>query len=76
MQQADLGSEDGIRAMLQDPRFVLVAHAKGEAIHPKERSALEELAQREEYVEEPVATITDRNGRPAFDVFRFRKLHL
>jgi hypothetical protein len=73
---ADLSSDDGIRAMLLDSRNVFVAHAKGEAIHPIERETLEGLAQREEYVEEPVATIRDRNGRPAFDVFRFRKLHL
>jgi hypothetical protein len=73
---ADLSSDDGIRAMLRDSRNVFVSHAQGVAIHPKERAALEELAQREDYIEEPVATIHDRNGRPAFDVFRFRKLHL
>jgi hypothetical protein len=73
---AELGSDDSIRGMLLDSRNVFVAHAKGAAIHPNERAALEDLAQREEYLEEPVATIVDRNGRPAFDVFRFRKLHL
>jgi hypothetical protein len=73
---AELGSDESIRAMLRDSRSVFVAHAKGAAIHPSERAALEDLAQREEYLEEPVATIADRNGRPAFDVFRFRKLHL
>jgi hypothetical protein len=73
---AELGSDDSVRGMLRDSRNVFVAHAKGAAIHPAERAALEDVAQREEYVEEPVATIVDRNGRPAFDVFRFRKLHL
>jgi hypothetical protein len=73
---AELSSDDAIRSMLRDERNVFVAHAKGAAIHPKEREALEDLARRDEYVEEPVATILDRNGRPAFDVFRFRKLHL
>ncbi len=73
---ADLSGDDGIRAMLKDSRNVFVAHAQGAAIHPNEREAIEQLAQREEYIEEPVATIVDRNGRPAFDVFRFRKLHL
>jgi len=34
------------------------------------------VAQREQYQQEPLTTILDRNGRPAFDVFRFRKLHL
>jgi hypothetical protein len=76
IRQADLTSDDGIRAMLNDSRNVFVAHAKGVAMHPNERAALEDLALRDEYVEEPVATIMDRNGRPAFDVFRFRKLHL
>ncbi len=76
IRSADLGSDAGIRAMLLDPRNVFVAHAKGAAIHPNERAALEDFARREEYVEEPVTTIQDRNGRPAFDVFRFRKLHL
>ena len=73
---ADLGSEAGIRAMLVDSRNVFVAHAKDAAIHPSERAAVEDFAAREEYIEEAVATITDRNGRPSFDVFRFRKLHL
>ncbi|MEO5925287.1 MAG: hypothetical protein ABIR70_15810 [Bryobacteraceae bacterium] len=73
---AELGNDESIRGMLRDSRNVFVAHAKGAAIHPNERAALEDLAQREEYLEEPVATIVDRNGRPAFDVFRFRKLHL
>jgi hypothetical protein len=73
---AELGSDDSIRGMLRDSRNVFVAHAKGAAIHPTERAALEDLAGREEYEEEAVATIVDRNGRPAFDVFRFRKLHL
>ena len=73
---ADLNSDAGMRAMLLDSRNVFVAHAKGAAIHPNERAALEDFARREEYIEEPVATIQDRNGRPTFDVFRFRKLHL
>ena len=76
MQQSDLSSDDAIRGMLRDSRNVFVAHARGAAMHPNERAALEDLAQRDEYIEEPVATIMDRNGRPAFDVFRFRKLHL
>jgi len=76
MQQSDLSNDDAIRGMLRDSRNVFVAHAKGAAMHPNERAALEDLAQRDEYIEEPVATIMDRNGRPAFDVFRFRKLHL
>ncbi len=76
MYYAGTGSDDSIRGLLREADSVFVAHAKGAAIHPQERAALEYVAQREDYVEEPVATIVDRNGRPAFDVFRFRKLHL
>jgi hypothetical protein len=76
MLQADLSSDDRIRVMLRDSDNVFVGHAKGAAILANERVLLEAVAQRDEYVEEPVATIQDRNGRPAFDVFRFRKLHL
>ncbi|HEY2844523.1 MAG TPA: hypothetical protein VGJ09_12770 [Bryobacteraceae bacterium] len=63
-------------ALLRDPSNIFVAHTPGLAFHPGERAALEDAARRENYQEEPVTTIQDRNGRPTFDVFRFRKLHL
>ncbi|MEO8098967.1 MAG: glycosyltransferase family 39 protein [Acidobacteriota bacterium] len=73
---ADLSGDEGIRVMLRDQASVFVAHAAGQAIHPNERGALEAVAQREQYMQENITTILDRNGRPAFDVFRFRKIHL
>jgi hypothetical protein len=77
---ADTGSDQAagqsISALLRDPSNVFVAHSPGLAFHPQERMALEDQARREHYEEEPLTTIQDRNGRPTFDVFRFRKLHL
>jgi hypothetical protein len=62
--------------MLRDPSNVFVAHAAGFGFLPNTRAALEDVARREQYQQEPMTTILDRNGRPAFDVFRFRKVHL
>jgi hypothetical protein len=73
---ADTGSDESLNPLLSDPLNVFVAHTGGAAFHPQERAALEDLARREQYEEEPLTTIYDRNGRPTFDVFRFRKLHL
>jgi len=76
MVYADTSSDQAVNALLSDPQNVFVAHTGGAAFHPQERAALEDLARREQYMEEPLTTIEDRNGRPTFDVFRFRKLHL
>jgi hypothetical protein len=76
MLYADTASEPGLDALLRDPSNVFVAHSAGKAFHPEERAALEDVARRKDYQEEPLITINDRNGRPTFDVFRFRKLHL
>jgi hypothetical protein len=73
---ADTGSDPSLTALLRDPSNVFVAHTSGFAFHPNERAALEDAARREHYQEEPLTTIQDRNGRPTFDVFRFRKLPL
>ena len=73
---ADTSSDQAIAAMLGDPSNIYVAHAAGFAFHPRERATIEAVARREQYQQEPLTTILDRNGRPAFDVFRFRKLHL
>jgi hypothetical protein len=76
MYSADTGSDQAIEALLRDPTNVFVAHRPVFTFHPRERGALEDLARREQYQEESLTTIEDRNGRPTFDVFRFRKLHL
>jgi len=80
MTYADTGSDqaaqESLGVLLRDPLNIFVAHTAGTAFHPQERAALEDFAQREHYQEEALTTIRDRNGRPTFDVFRFRKLHL
>jgi hypothetical protein len=76
MAYIDTGSEQDIAALVRDPVNVFVTHSPGLAFHPQERAALEDVARRENYREESLTTIQDRNGRPTFDVFRFRKLPL
>jgi hypothetical protein len=76
MINADTGSDRALDALLRDPMNVFVAHAPGLAYQPGERAALENAARLENYQEETLTTIHDRNGRPTFDVFRFRKLPL
>jgi len=76
MYYADTSSDQAIEAMLRDPSNIFVAHSAGLAFHPQERAAIEEVARRAQYQQEPLTTILDGNGRPAFDVFRFRKVHL
>jgi len=72
MVYADASSDQAVNALLRDPQNVFVAHSPGLAYLPEERVALENAAQRENYQEETLTTIHDRNGRPTFDVFRFR----
>ena len=63
--------------MLAIAQNVFVAHAFGLAFHATATRRSGGLRPaREGYQEEPLTTIHDRNGRPTFDVFRFRKLHL
>jgi hypothetical protein len=76
MAYADTSSVQAVNALLRDPQNVFVTHSLGIAYYPEERAVLEDAARRENYQEETITTIHDRNGRPTFDVFRFRKLHL
>jgi hypothetical protein len=55
---------------------LFVVHTAGFAIWPEQRAAVEEEARRAGFEEQQLTTISDLNGRPTFDVFRFRKLHL
>jgi len=73
---ADAGSAVALHQMFDSPGTVFVTHAQGAAFFPEQRAALEQYAAHEGYTRETIAEIHDRNGRPAFDVFRFRKLHL
>jgi hypothetical protein len=73
---ADVANGAAIDNMLAAPGSVFVAHAPEFEVLPQQRAAIEQSAAREGYTRETLAEIHDRNGRPAFDVFRFRKLHL
>ena len=76
MYYADLSSGESIGGMIGDPANVFVAFTPPFGFHLNEPAAIENVAAREKFVREQIATIYDRNGRPTFDVFRFRKLHL
>lgn len=73
---ADTRSQATMDGMIQWPRAVFVAHPATLEFTPQLRAQIEQRAEQDGYEEEPVATISDRNGRPTFEVFRFRKIHL
>lgn len=75
-QQPDVSNKDGLRVMVSDPRAVFIAHTAHFSYMPYERAAIEDAASDAGYEEVPIETIYDRNGRPTFDVFRFRKIPL
>ncbi len=74
--EIDPGDAAGLRGMIAAPDGLFVAHTAGFAIRPEQRAAVEEEARRAGFEEQQLTTISDLNGRPTFDVFRFRKLHL
>ena len=67
---------EGLRGIVSDPRAAFVAHTPRFAYFPQQRAMLEDAAASGGYEEVPIETIYDRNGRPTFDVFRFRKIPL
>jgi hypothetical protein len=74
--QIDAGDSAGLVRMIAAPDAVFVSHTPGFTFQPNLRAAVEDVARRQGFEEQSLATISDRNGRPTFDVFRFRKLHL
>jgi hypothetical protein len=62
-----------VRRSLANPKYVFVAHTAEFAIQPETRAVLEAAAGAGGYREVPLQTIVDRNGRPTFEVFSFRK---
>ena len=60
-------------SLFENPHYLFVSHTPEFTYHPEIRSAVEAAARQDGYAEDPVATIADRNGRPTFEVFRFRK---
>ncbi|HEY6345127.1 MAG TPA: glycosyltransferase family 39 protein [Bryobacteraceae bacterium] len=67
---SDTGMLDRI---VSGPKHLFVAHTPEYAYQPEMRARLEERARADGFQEESVALISDRNGRPTFEVFRFRK---
>jgi hypothetical protein len=73
---ADLRSNETLDGMIKWPRSVFVAHPSAVEFTPQIREQIDQRAAQDGYQEELVTTISDRNGRPTFEVFRFRKIHL
>jgi hypothetical protein len=73
---ADTPDREEMARMLGGARYLFVSHTPNYEFHPEIRARIEEVARSSGYEEEHLATIPDRNGRPTFDVFRFRKVHL
>ena len=55
---------------------LFVSHTPEYAFVPETRKRLDDQAHKDGLEEEPVATISDHNGRPTFEVFRFRRVAL
>jgi len=72
----DWRDTESLRKILADPRAAFIAHTPRYAFFPGQRAILEDTAASSGYEEVPIETIDDRNGRPTFDVFRFRKIPL
>jgi dolichyl-phosphate-mannose-protein mannosyltransferase len=73
---ADTSDRAAVLQTLASPRDVFVSHTPEFTFRPEIRAAIETIARENGFEEERLAVISDRNGRPTFDVFRFRKVHL
>lgn len=73
---ADTTDEAAIQAMLAARNSVFVFHSPVFAFQPELRARIESAARNHGWEQEHLQTIYDQNGRPTFDVFRFRKVHL
>jgi hypothetical protein len=60
-----------IRALLEDPRGLVLDHVREHEVFPKVGMRLERAARALGYRREVVRTIPDSNGRPMFEVMRF-----
>ncbi|HLI83437.1 MAG TPA: hypothetical protein VKV17_05935 [Bryobacteraceae bacterium] len=56
-----------------DPRNLFVSHTPGFAYQPEIRAQIEARAHNNGFQEELVSLVFDGNGRPTFEVFRFRR---
>ncbi len=73
---ADTTDQTEIQRMLAAGQSVFVFHAPPYAFQPELRERIESAARDHGWEQQHLQTIYDQNGRPTFDVFRFRKIHL
>jgi hypothetical protein len=67
------GDAGQIARKLAEPGALWVTHGNGYEIWPGVNATLDRLASGFGYSKELLQTIHDRNGRPIFDIFRFRR---
>jgi hypothetical protein len=73
---ADTTDEAAILNMFAAGQSVFVFHTPVYAFQPELRIRIESAARSHGWEQQHLQTIYDQNGRPTFDVFRFRKIHL
>ncbi len=61
-----------LRAMLSDTSAIWLGHAAGREAFPGMDAHLERFASMAGYQRELIRTVADSNGRPVFEIFRFR----
>jgi len=63
-----------LRAMLADTGAIWLGHAPGREAFPGMDAHLEQFASIAGYQRELIRTVADSNGRPVFEIFRFRRV--
>jgi hypothetical protein len=71
---ADAGLQQRADWMLAQPEHVFVSHTREKEIFTGSRDLLDRHAAARGYTREDLKTIYDRNGRPTFDLFRYRRV--
>jgi hypothetical protein len=64
---------EGLRALISSPGVWFVTHVKGAEAFPGKRETLAAFAARHGYREEVSRVVSDRHGRPVFEVYHFLK---
>jgi 4-amino-4-deoxy-L-arabinose transferase-like glycosyltransferase len=57
--------------MISTPEHIFIAHAKGFEFYPGTAGKMVQFGETAGYRRQDLVTISDRNGRPTFEVFRF-----
>ena len=72
----DARDSGALSSIVAGSTHLFVSHTPEYAFVPETRTRLDDQAHKDGLEEEPVATISDHNGRPTFEVFRFRRVAL